>query len=257
MIFVYSDILIKRFNIKNVVYKIISKIYFWETKELNPTNIELHNLNILIQDYTNKLYNLDNNIEYSMNQVINYNILLSALNQYDNVNGNHELTILFINKQIKWIHTAIRALNTNPNIHNLDLIRNYINVIYNILDIKYIECIDYTNENNGSNIKDIVSIYKSYLYASLESYKYLNYLLKKYNNEENILEHLTKDTKKIINIEKKQVQLKLSQFVAQKKKLENSESMPSVVVNTTIKVCCPKTQCLDPSRSPPRWRQWE
>ena len=60
-------------------------------------------------------------------------------------------------------------MNTNPNIHNLDLIRNYINVIYNILDIKYIECIDYTNENNGSNINDIVSIYKSYLYASLES----------------------------------------------------------------------------------------
>lgn len=256
MMFVSYDILTKLFNIKNVVPSNISKIYFWRKKELDLTNIELHNLNILIQAYTNKLYKLDNNIEYSMNQVINYNILLSTLNQYDNVNGNHELTILFINKQIKWINTAIRALNTNPNIHNLDLVRNYINVIYNILDIKYIEYIDYTNKNNGSNINDIVAIYKSYLYTSLESYKYLNYLLKKYDNEENILEHLTKDTKKIINIEKEQVQLKLSQFVAQKKKLENSESMSSVVVNTTLKVCCPKTQCLDTSRSP-RWRQWK
>jgi len=245
-------------NLLNKLFnnKILSKISDYN-KEDDFTNIETQNLDILIKSYIHELKNIDNNIEYFMNQIINNNIFVKVLEQYDDVNSNHHLTIKFIDLQIKWIATAIHALNVNPNLHNIELIRDYINVQYNAIDIKYIEYIDYTNENNGTNINDIVAIYKSYLYSSVASYKYIKCLLEEFDNDSDILDHLTKVTKQKIDIKKDQLKNKITELINQQEKLKGKQTLDNINVlsskSNVQKISCPTTKYVDITKSSKCW----
>lgn len=235
---------------------ILSKLSDYN-KEDDFTNIEMQNLDILIKSYLHELKNIDNNIEYFMNQIINNNILIKVLEQYENVNSNHHLTIKFIDLQIKWIATAIYALNVNPNLHNIELIRDYINVHYNVIKIQYIEYIDYTNENNGTNINDIVAIYKSYLYSSVASYKYIKFLLEEFNNDSDILDYLTKVTKQKIDIKKDQLKKKITELINQKEKLKIKQTLDNTDIisskSNIQKISCPTTKYVDITKSSKCW----
>lgn len=191
----------------------------------NEFQDELNNLDLLITSYKNRLANIDTNTNIRLNISINKNLLLEIIEHHNNVNGNVNSTVQYINVQIDWVKNALIALESNPTNHNIDLIRDYVNEIYNVLERKNIEFIDYTNQNIGSNINDIVATLKSYLLSALESYNTLKGLLEKYHNFQKILDYLVEESKKKITIEKIKLKSKINQLVIQKKKLQNYDNI--------------------------------